>query len=80
MKRLGARGQTTLEVLLVAILAFIMVGAIVGTNKNDGGGIPATMRRASPELAGKVEQRLHTGKGFETDYPDGANWRGLQGR
>jgi len=77
--RLNARGQTTLEVLLIAILAFILVGAIVGTNRSDGGGIPATMRRAAPRLAGEMERRLETGGGFggeKSGYPEPVSWQG----
>jgi hypothetical protein len=54
---MNAAGQILVEFLLLMAIFILVVAAVVRK-------IPFTFDSATPYLAGKIEQRLQTGKGF----------------
>ena len=60
------RGQAALEVLLLSIMGFLILGAILG--RGNKGGIPLTLKQTTPKLAQKVEDRLETGSAPNTGF------------
>jgi hypothetical protein len=60
----NAAGQALIEFLLLTVIFVVLIAGIARQ-------IPVTFSKASPYLAGRIEQRLETGHGFAADPIDG---------